>query len=132
MSRISLEWIQRSWVLAALPDDGPIEGADLSMLWGIAGVLADPRKLMSLASTYESDGAAGFIATIRPQPAPVITPPPAPAPTVTAVPPIMVAPFTAGQAASTVRPSGVASMPMPIIGAALPQPGFAALLGVPR
>lgn len=53
--------------IAAMPDKGAIEGTSLTMLWGLTSILADPRKAMKIAESFESNGAAAFLAMIRPQ-----------------------------------------------------------------
>lgn len=116
-------------VAAALPGDGPIEGADLAMLWGIAGVLADPRKLMALAETYEVHGPAAFLAAIRPQgplPAPTVEPSAAVSPQPAIGPAVPLIRHTLGTQTEVGR-----SMPggLPSIGGSLPAVGLAALAG---
>lgn len=54
-------------VCDAVPADGPVEGADLAMLWGITGMLMDPVRMMAVADTYQPDSAADFLATLCPQ-----------------------------------------------------------------
>lgn len=55
-------------VCNALPGDGPIEGADLAMLWGITGMLADPGKMMKVAESWQPDNTGSFLDSLRPAP----------------------------------------------------------------
>lgn len=124
--------------LAALPDEGPIEGTYLTMLWGLTGILADPGKAMKVAETYEADGAAAFLAMIRPQaevqlaakPAtqvPLTLPAEPPVPSGPAVRP---PPVGVGALAPQPRP-GMPIRPQPVL-PAIPRQSFAGLLGAAR
>jgi hypothetical protein len=55
-------------VCAALPADGPIEGTNLAMLWGITSMLGDPRRVMAVADGYDPGDPASFLDSLRPAP----------------------------------------------------------------
>lgn len=63
-------------VCSAIPQDGPIEGANLTMLWGITGMLADPRKVMAVAETFSPSDADAFLNSLRPAPLVEVDAPP--------------------------------------------------------
>jgi hypothetical protein len=84
----------------AMPADGPIEGADLALLWGITTILSNPQKALKVAEQFQADGKDCFMASLVPRPTAVVSTPasnPALVPTAP-VPPAMPAMVALGHA----------------------------------
>lgn len=124
----------------AMPADGPIEGSDLAMLWGVTTILSTPAKALQVAEQFEQDGKDSFLASLKPR-AVTMAPEQAGAPvtpsvtSTPAMPALSAAPISLGLFGGMPTARATAAAPQPATAApqqASPVRGFAALAGLRR